>query len=453
VSGPFVPDLRSSVAPASQAAQPHAARLLDLQRRAGNRATGQALRRAPSGPSSGGSVRVKTGVETTEVSPEVARLLSAKGIPYAQEVTFELLDANGVAVLKGRMDYFFRDPRTGAAIVTEVKGIDLEALTVNQKVYVPLFEGEGATIRITSRRGGRAKLQVRELLKIRGENFIRIARGNLKAFADALEQITTGGQVKYSWRDAEGLRFFKTEAEFDAFLATKGLTRIKPPPLVKPPEPPVSKPGKAPIEVKPPVEVKPPAPVSTAAEEALAVQKALEADRAALRQVAESQNLRITKEGGFATIGAMKSVVLLMGGAYLFIADVRANGFLKATEGLVANWALFKAFEIAGGRLGMRAPMGFWTGLGLSILLGMSDDQGPRYHEQQARNGMVFNIIYANFPGVLEWVGNEYCLQPFDWPCIEINSPWEIRDQKRFDALFPELLKLVENPWQLEPAK
>ena len=100
------------------------------------------------------------------------------------------------------MDYFFRDPRTGAAIVTELKGIDLEALTANQKIYVPLFEGEGATIRITSRRGGKARLQVRDLLKIRGENFLRIARSNLKAFADALEQITTGGQVKYSWRDA-----------------------------------------------------------------------------------------------------------------------------------------------------------------------------------------------------------------------------------------------------------
>ena len=52
----------------------------------------------------------KGGVETTEVSPEVAKLLQTKQIPYAREVTFEILDVNGVPVMKGRMDYFFRDP-------------------------------------------------------------------------------------------------------------------------------------------------------------------------------------------------------------------------------------------------------------------------------------------------------------------------------------------------------
>lgn len=170
---------------------------------------------------------VKGGVETTEVSPEVAKLLESKNIPYAREVTFEVLDANGVPVMKGRMDYFFRDPRSGAAIVGEVKGIDLEALTTNQRVYVPMFEGEGASIRITSSKGGALNLPKGSVEVVRGENFVRIGRGNLKDFADALEQITTGKRVKFSFRDASGLRFFKDEAEFDAFLASKGITRTK----------------------------------------------------------------------------------------------------------------------------------------------------------------------------------------------------------------------------------
>ena len=142
-------------------------------------------------------------------------------------MTFEVLDAKGVPVMKGRMDYFFRDPRNGSGIIGEVKGMDLEALTPNQRVYVPLFEGEGAHIRITSSKGGPLKLPKGSIEVVRGENFVRIGRGNLKDFADALEQITTGKRVKFSFRDASGLRFFKDEAEFDAFLATKGITRTK----------------------------------------------------------------------------------------------------------------------------------------------------------------------------------------------------------------------------------
>ena len=63
---------------------------------------------------------------------------------------------------------------------------------------------------------------------------------------------------------------------------------------------------------------------------------------------------------------------------------------------------------------------------------------------------MAFSFIHDPFPDVLAWVGNEYCLQPFDWPCIEVNSPWEIKDNARFDTIFREVMKAIETPWVLE---
>jgi hypothetical protein len=428
--------------------------ILALQRAAGNRAVARMLQRAPvkAPAKGGGKTGAKGGIETTEVSPEIARLLTAKGIPFAQEVTFEVLDANGVAVLKGRMDYFFRDPRSGAPIITEAKGIDLEALTPNQRQYIPRFEKDGATIRITSRKGGSAKLQTGDLLKVRGENFVLVGRATLKAFADALEFVTTGGQIKFSFRDAEGLRFFKTEAEFDAFLVTKGMTRTKPPPPAKPPDPrpdPASaKP--APAAERVPAETKPPATTGPAAEEVVLAKHAL-TGREVVNEIAKSQNLRVRKEGGFATIGGMRAVVLLAAGGFLFIQDVNARGLLAASKDFALNAAALKALGAGSARLGVRTPIGFWAGLGYSLLLGLPDDQGPRYHEHQQRADVAYQFIQEHYPGVLEYVGNEWCLWPFGWPCIEVNSPWKIKDRERYNTIFPAVLKLVENPFELEP--
>jgi hypothetical protein len=170
------------------------------------------------------------GVETTEVSPAIENLLSSKQIGYSREVVFDLLDEQGNAVLRGRVDYFMRDPRNGQLVGLEVKGLDLEALTKNQKIYVPLFEGGGAKIRIVSNQGG-TKLAAGTVEQIRGESFLRVGQGNLKDFGAAIEEITTGKGVKFSWRDKERLRFFRTEEEFDEFLKTKGIsrTRVRPP--------------------------------------------------------------------------------------------------------------------------------------------------------------------------------------------------------------------------------
>jgi RHS repeat-associated protein len=164
------------------------------------------------------------GVETDEVRPALLQLLADKKLNYATEVTFDLLDNKGNYLMEGRFDVVFRDPRTGNLVIPETKGMDLDALTTNQKVYVKLMEsGEGAQIKIRSWRGGKINVAYGSTHKITQDHFVRVGRSNLKDFADALEQITTGGRVKFSWADATGVRYFRDADEYGKFLKMKGL--------------------------------------------------------------------------------------------------------------------------------------------------------------------------------------------------------------------------------------
>lgn len=165
------------------------------------------------------------GVETGEISPAVASLLTKKGIPFATEVKFDLLDEAGNVVVKGRFDYAFRDPRSGQLVLPEAKGIDLDSLTKNQLVYVKRFEsGEGARIRITSLKGTPVGLPYGQEELITGSHYVRVGRGNIKDFASALEELTSGERIKYSFRESKGTTsYFKTEEEFASFVESKGM--------------------------------------------------------------------------------------------------------------------------------------------------------------------------------------------------------------------------------------
>lgn len=167
------------------------------------------------------------GVETTEVRPQVIKLLESKNLQYATEVEFHLLDGNGNKVFGGRFDIVFRDPRpeaSGALIAVETKGVDLEALTDNQQTYVRLMERpDGATIKITSRKGGNIALPRGRLERITNDHYVRVGRANVPTFADALEQLTSGERVKHIWLDADGLKVFKTTPEYQTFLEGKGM--------------------------------------------------------------------------------------------------------------------------------------------------------------------------------------------------------------------------------------
>jgi hypothetical protein len=193
--------------------------------------------------------KVKGGVETTVVSPAVRRLLDAKAIPFATEVTFELLDDRGQVTLKGRFDVVFRTPETQQLIFPELKGDKLEALTKGQKVYVPLFESkDGAQVRVTGKGGGRLHLPVGHVERVHGENFFRVGSRNLNDFTGFVEQASTGKKATNVYYDRGKLQAFHSQAEFDEFLVReKGLVVDKAP--AKPPVSATDKPLKPP---KPP---------------------------------------------------------------------------------------------------------------------------------------------------------------------------------------------------------
>ena len=225
-----------------------------------------------------------------------------------------------------------------------------------------------------------------------------------------------------------------------------------PPPTKAPPTPTTTK--STPPRVSPPVSTTrpptmPPTNSPTTAAEGAAVAKVM-SNRDVVNELARTNNLRVRKEGGFATIGGMGATVLLVGGAFLFIHDVQTRGLIAASKDFALGAATFKGFQAAGARMGMRVPLGIWAGLGLAALTGLANDQGARYQEYSRRGDIAFRIIQTQYPGILEYVGNEYCLWPIGWPCIEVNSPWDIKDNAQFARIFPQLMKLLAEPWVLE---
>lgn len=227
---------------------------------------------APGGPSARRLNRappvVPGGVETTVVSPAVRSLLDSKKIAYAREVTFELLDASGTAVLKGRFDIVFRNPSTNELVFPELKGDNLQALTKGQKLYIPQFESpQGASVRITSLGGGRLYLPTGSVEHVHGNSFMRVGAKNMDDFASLVEQMSTGQRVTNVYLGRDGMKSYTSQEAFEAFLSENGIA-VSPPraakvvtgsdkPL-KPPKAPIGPRPRDPLH-DPPARARPPA--------------------------------------------------------------------------------------------------------------------------------------------------------------------------------------------------
>ena len=105
-------------------------------------------------------------------------------------------------------------------IIPELKGKNLNALTGQQEIYVPILESaEGATVRITGQKGGPLGLEKGMLRHVSGENYVRVGVKNLSEFVEALRLVTGGVPVKHAFLDASGkYHFFRTTEEFTEFL-------------------------------------------------------------------------------------------------------------------------------------------------------------------------------------------------------------------------------------------
>jgi len=165
--------------------------------------------------------------ETKIVNPGVRRLLSEKNISFATEVTFDVLNEDGKKIVGGRWDIIFRDPRSeanGGFVVPETKGIDLDKLTEQQRIYVDKMESlAGVTVRITSLKGGTLSLSQGMKINISAQNYVRVGMENFEEFADALESITSGKRIVGSWLSSTETKFFTSVAERESFLKAKGM--------------------------------------------------------------------------------------------------------------------------------------------------------------------------------------------------------------------------------------
>lgn len=179
----------------------------------------------------------KSGEETSVVRPLVEGALNQKGLNYAREVSFDVLNKAGKTITSGRFDLVFLDPRTGKPVIPELKGADLEALTKNQQIYKPMLESaEGAQIRITGSKASSLGLTKGTTLVVSGENYLVVGMENSQEFRVALDEVAGGGKIKHTFLDRSGkAHMFKTTEEFKAFLKQTGRTEPKPPSGVRGP--------------------------------------------------------------------------------------------------------------------------------------------------------------------------------------------------------------------------
>ena len=202
--------------------------VLALQRTYGNRTVAGLVRRLARAP-----VVVKGGVETKIVSPAVKKLLEEKGLRWAGEVSFELLDAEGKAVLVGRTDVVFRSNRTQQLVFTELKGLKVK-YHGNQARYIPLFEGtDGAQVRILHTQEGNLVLPSGTLEHVRGENFLMVSSKQMTTFAKVAEEEATGKAAVGTLYDRGRLTAFHSQEEFEKVLERMGVATKQPSPQPK----------------------------------------------------------------------------------------------------------------------------------------------------------------------------------------------------------------------------
>lgn len=172
----------------------------------------------------------RSGEETKQVKPFVKDLLDKYGIKYAEEVEFEMVTKGGDKV-KGKFDLVIIDPKTKKHVPIELKGLDPDAFsTKGQELYIKEFETpKGADIKITGKKGGSLALPKGSKLTVADDSFLRVWKGNMNDFADAVAQQTGGKKIKHKYYDPkDGWKFFDNEADFHKYCKEKGIDPVKP---------------------------------------------------------------------------------------------------------------------------------------------------------------------------------------------------------------------------------
>jgi len=165
------------------------------------------------------------------VRPTVVAELKARHLPFAEEVSFDLLGPNGKdIVVSGRFDVVFYDPNTKEIVIPELKGKNLEALTVNQEIYKPVLESGKATIRITGQQTGTLHIAPGKEIPIPESAYTVVGIKNLKEFRVTIADMAGGGRFQSSVMLKNGeMELFKTEQELKDWLIKQQRSVPEPP--------------------------------------------------------------------------------------------------------------------------------------------------------------------------------------------------------------------------------
>ncbi|MFD7874399.1 SpvB/TcaC N-terminal domain-containing protein [Streptomyces sp. NPDC059766] len=166
---------------------------------------------------------------------ELKDTFKQKGIAYAEEVSFYVLDESGKRVinagtgkpLEGRSDLVWEDPETGKIKFLEGKGTASSSKTVNQEQYIPEFE-KGGGWEIKGTKGGNLGLGKGVRGSVKGGGFKLVHSGDLKQFiAENLAKFKTspGKSFRFVTVSASGersVKFFNSAEELGRFQTARG---------------------------------------------------------------------------------------------------------------------------------------------------------------------------------------------------------------------------------------
>jgi RHS repeat-associated protein len=157
-----------------------------------------------------------------------------KGIRFAEEVRFYVLDASGNHKinqatgrwLEGRADLVWEESDTGRIRFLEGKGRETSPRTPNQIDYIPEFQAGGG-YEIAGTKGGILGLQKGTRGSTSSGGFDLVHSGNLKKFiSDQLSRFKPGeGQYRFVTVSAQGersVKFFRSAEDLASFTTARG---------------------------------------------------------------------------------------------------------------------------------------------------------------------------------------------------------------------------------------
>jgi hypothetical protein len=156
-------------------------------------------------------------------------------------------------------------------------------------------------------------------------------------------------------------------------------------------------------------------------------------------ELAATEGMVVTRQGGFARIGALGIIAL-----------ATSVGVVLASSdklGAAINMAKQTAVYIPLGALLARAAGGAAMGGLLTMIVGLEGDSyRPQDEAFKQRQAMIYDFIYNNVPGALEMT--RHTLLGAGW--LSTSWEYEIKDRKLFDEAYDAVQTVLKDPYQLK---